>query len=233
MRARVGQSFAPPLPTCMLTLSANSSRRPPTTACESCRPDPKGMPDRTLIEIGEVWENPMTGECATIVEPSHHNPERRAVADLLARVETMNRLLRQVFLAGLLIALASTSVAAKVCDKGDLFENPFLDKSFGLAVLLGPLLLLVFFRRAWTDIMAAYVAILLILGVCALLIESFVPVDDMDPFVAAMKREGCLWKPGWWHRIVLASIAAAYAAIFHVARKRVMRRSGSVSTPRR
>jgi hypothetical protein len=70
-------------------------------------PDPNGMPDRTLVKIGEVWENPMTGERATIVEPSHQNPERRAVADLLARVETMNRLLRQIFLAGLLIALAS------------------------------------------------------------------------------------------------------------------------------
>jgi hypothetical protein len=145
----------------------------------------------------------------------------------------MNRLLRQIFLAGLLIALASTSVAAEVCDKGDMFENPFLNKSFGLALLLGPLLLLLFSRRAWTDVVAAYVAILLILGFCALLIESFVPADDSDPFVAAMKREGCLWEPGWWHRIVLALIVVAYAAIFHVARKRVMRRSGSASTPRR
>jgi hypothetical protein len=145
----------------------------------------------------------------------------------------MKRLLRQIFLAALLIALASISVAAEVCDKGDLFENPFLDKSFGLAVQLGPLLLLLFFRSAWTDVMAAYVAILLILGFCALLIESFVRADDLDQFVAAMKREGCLWKPGWWHRIVLASIVVAYAAIFHVAWKRVMRRSDSASTPRR
>ena len=65
----------------------------------------------------------MTGERATIVEPSQQNPERRAVANLLARVgagvETMNRLLRQIYLAGLLIALASTRVAAEVCDKGD------------------------------------------------------------------------------------------------------------------
>src|SRR5262245_53968528 len=86
-------------------------------------PDPKGLPDRTPIQIGEVWENPMTGERATIVEPSQQNPERRAVANLLARVgagvETMNRLLRQICLAGLLIALASTRVAAEVCDKGD------------------------------------------------------------------------------------------------------------------
>jgi len=79
-----------------------------------------------------------------------------------------------------------------VCDKGDLFENPLLGKAFGLAVLLGPLLLLLFFRRGWTDVMAALVAVMLMLGFGALVIESFVPADDSDPFVAAMKREGCL-----------------------------------------
>lgn len=178
----------------------------------------------------------MTGQRATIVEPCHQNPECRAVADLLApvaAVATMNRLLRQTCWAGVLIALASTSAPAEVCDKGDLFENPFLDKAFGLAVLLAPLLLLLFLRRAWTDVMAAYVAILLMLGFCVLLIESFVPADDSDPFVAAMQREGCSWEPGWWHRVVLALIVVAYAAIFHVARKRVMRPSGSASTPKR
>jgi hypothetical protein len=81
--------------------------------------------------------------------------------------------------------------------------------------------------------MAAVVAVLLMLGVCALVIESFVPADDSDPFVAAMKREACLRKPGWWDRTVLALIVVAYAAIFHVARKRVMRPSGSASTARR
>ena len=38
------------------------------------------------IRIGEVWENPITRERATILELPHQNPERRAVAELLARV---------------------------------------------------------------------------------------------------------------------------------------------------
>jgi quercetin dioxygenase-like cupin family protein len=49
-------------------------------------PDPDGPLDCTPIEIGEVWKNPITGECATIFELPHQNPERRAVAELLARV---------------------------------------------------------------------------------------------------------------------------------------------------
>jgi quercetin dioxygenase-like cupin family protein len=49
-------------------------------------PDPHGPPDRTPIQIGEVWENPITRERATILELPHQNPERRAVAELLARV---------------------------------------------------------------------------------------------------------------------------------------------------
>jgi quercetin dioxygenase-like cupin family protein len=49
-------------------------------------PDPHAPPDRTPIQIGEVWENPITGEHATIIELPHKNPERRAVAELLARV---------------------------------------------------------------------------------------------------------------------------------------------------
>ena len=49
-------------------------------------PDPHGPPDRTPIEIGEVWENPITGEYAKILELPYRNPEGRAVAELLARV---------------------------------------------------------------------------------------------------------------------------------------------------
>jgi hypothetical protein len=40
--------------------------------------------------------------------------------------------------------------------------------------------------------MAAVVALLLMLGFCALVIESFVPADNSDPFVAATKSEGCV-----------------------------------------
>jgi quercetin dioxygenase-like cupin family protein len=49
-------------------------------------PDPQGPPDQTSIQIGEIWENPITRERATILEIPHQNPERRAVAELLARV---------------------------------------------------------------------------------------------------------------------------------------------------
>ena len=49
-------------------------------------PDPNGAQDLRPIEIGEVWENPVTRERATILELPHHNPERRAAAELLALV---------------------------------------------------------------------------------------------------------------------------------------------------
>jgi hypothetical protein len=49
-------------------------------------PDPYGPPDRTPIQIGEVWETPITGEYAKILELPYRNPEGRAVAELLARV---------------------------------------------------------------------------------------------------------------------------------------------------
>jgi hypothetical protein len=47
-------------------------------------PDPHGSLDRKPIQIGEVWENPITRERATILELPHQTPERRAVAELLA-----------------------------------------------------------------------------------------------------------------------------------------------------
>jgi quercetin dioxygenase-like cupin family protein len=49
-------------------------------------PDPDGPPDLTPIQVGEVWENPVTGERATILELPHANPEGRAVAELTALV---------------------------------------------------------------------------------------------------------------------------------------------------
>jgi quercetin dioxygenase-like cupin family protein len=49
-------------------------------------PYPHGPPDHTPIQIGEVWENPISRERATILEVPHQNPERRAVAELLALV---------------------------------------------------------------------------------------------------------------------------------------------------
>jgi quercetin dioxygenase-like cupin family protein len=49
-------------------------------------PDPHAAPDLTPIEVGEVWENPVTGERAKILELTHTNPEGRATAELTALV---------------------------------------------------------------------------------------------------------------------------------------------------
>jgi quercetin dioxygenase-like cupin family protein len=49
-------------------------------------PDSGGPPDRRPIEVGEVWENPVTRERATILERPWDNPEGRAAAELLALV---------------------------------------------------------------------------------------------------------------------------------------------------
>jgi hypothetical protein len=49
-------------------------------------PDPHAPPDRTPIQIGEVWENPITRERATILELPDQNREHRVVAELLALV---------------------------------------------------------------------------------------------------------------------------------------------------
>jgi quercetin dioxygenase-like cupin family protein len=49
-------------------------------------PDPQGPPDLTPVQVGEVWENPVTGERATILELPDKNPEGRATAELTALV---------------------------------------------------------------------------------------------------------------------------------------------------
>jgi quercetin dioxygenase-like cupin family protein len=49
-------------------------------------PDPNGAPDLTPIQVGEVWENPVTRERATILELPGSNPEGRATAELTALV---------------------------------------------------------------------------------------------------------------------------------------------------
>jgi len=49
-------------------------------------PDPDGPPDVTPIQVGEVWENPVTRERATILELLDRNPEGRAVAEMTALV---------------------------------------------------------------------------------------------------------------------------------------------------
>jgi quercetin dioxygenase-like cupin family protein len=49
-------------------------------------PEPQGPPDRNPIKIGEVWENPVTRERATILERPWDNPVGRATAELTALV---------------------------------------------------------------------------------------------------------------------------------------------------
>jgi quercetin dioxygenase-like cupin family protein len=49
-------------------------------------PDPNGAPDLTPIEVGEVWENPVTRERATVLELPTGNPEGRVSAELTALV---------------------------------------------------------------------------------------------------------------------------------------------------
>jgi quercetin dioxygenase-like cupin family protein len=49
-------------------------------------PEPHGPPDRSPIKIGEVWENPVTRERATILERPWDNVAGRATAELTALV---------------------------------------------------------------------------------------------------------------------------------------------------
>lgn len=49
-------------------------------------PDPDAPPDLTPVRIGEVWENPVTGERSTLLELPQENSERRATAELTALV---------------------------------------------------------------------------------------------------------------------------------------------------
>lgn len=49
-------------------------------------PDPLGLPDRTPIRLGEIWENPVTKERATILERPWDNQAGRATAELTALV---------------------------------------------------------------------------------------------------------------------------------------------------
>src|SRR5262249_30237630 len=49
-------------------------------------PDPNGVPDLTPIRVGEIWENPVTRERATVLELPHENLDGRATAELTALV---------------------------------------------------------------------------------------------------------------------------------------------------
>jgi quercetin dioxygenase-like cupin family protein len=49
-------------------------------------PDPNGPPDLTPIQVGETFENPVTGERGTILELPYKNAEGRATVELTALV---------------------------------------------------------------------------------------------------------------------------------------------------
>src|SRR5438132_14236961 len=49
-------------------------------------PDPNGSPDRRPIKVGEVWENPVTGERSVILERPWDNPASRVTGELTALV---------------------------------------------------------------------------------------------------------------------------------------------------
>src|SRR5207244_11760953 len=49
-------------------------------------PDPNGAPDRSPIQVGEVWENPVTGERSVILERPWDNPASRVTGELTALV---------------------------------------------------------------------------------------------------------------------------------------------------
>lgn len=47
-------------------------------------PDPNAQPDRKPITVGEVWENPVTGEYVRLLELPWQNPRGCAVGELIA-----------------------------------------------------------------------------------------------------------------------------------------------------
>lgn len=49
-------------------------------------PDPNGPADLRPVRVGEVWENPVTRERATLLELPNANPEGRVAAELTALV---------------------------------------------------------------------------------------------------------------------------------------------------
>jgi quercetin dioxygenase-like cupin family protein len=49
-------------------------------------PDPNGPADLTPLRVGEIFENPATGERATVLELPYANPEGRATAEMTALV---------------------------------------------------------------------------------------------------------------------------------------------------
>lgn len=60
--------------------------RPLSKVTRTSHPDPNGPPDLRPLQVGEIWENPVTNERATILELPYTNPEGRVTAELTALV---------------------------------------------------------------------------------------------------------------------------------------------------
>jgi quercetin dioxygenase-like cupin family protein len=74
-------------------------------------PDPHRPPDLRPIQVGEVWENRVTGERATILELPYKNPEGRVTAELTALVRAR---------ASLGNIATPPSSSASLCSRGEL-----------------------------------------------------------------------------------------------------------------
>ena len=61
-----------------------STKKGASVVTYTAHPDPRGRPDRTPIQVGEVWENPVTRERAKILERPWDNPAGRGIAELTA-----------------------------------------------------------------------------------------------------------------------------------------------------
>jgi quercetin dioxygenase-like cupin family protein len=59
---------------------------PISKVTRTSHPDPNGPPDLRPLQVGEIWENPVTNERATILELPYTNPEGRVTAELTALV---------------------------------------------------------------------------------------------------------------------------------------------------
>src|ERR1700751_6345138 len=75
------QTLSSPGPTGLVGQGEESKR-----IVRMSHPDPNGPPDRTPVQVGEVWENPVTREQVTILERPWDNPAGRATAELTALV---------------------------------------------------------------------------------------------------------------------------------------------------
>jgi len=71
-------------------IGLRNSCRPNVPLCETwarmSHLDPNGAPDRRPIKVGEVWENPVTGERSVILERPWDNPASRVTGERTALV---------------------------------------------------------------------------------------------------------------------------------------------------